>query len=385
MTKRRRNALTLLVVTTALSLIAAGCSEDDSSNVQGSGGATPTNTGGATAGSAAVASAGRGVNASGGAPPASGGATQMPGSGGSPVGTAGAGLSAGGTPGRGGATTTNGSGGVSSAGDAAANGGANSGGATSPDGGSSSCDRDCLIHVLSNYLDALAARAPDKVPTAPSLKYTDNGVAAKLGDGLWKTASQLVAGERMDFADTLAGQVGSQLVIDENGTMPVIYQVRLKVVSGRITEIESMTVRQVGAANGFFSPQNMKPQPVFLQSIDASKRMTRDQLKSEVAHYIDYLDGNTDASGVHFDAMCARFENGVETANGLSSFQLQHWMFSVTARYLIFDVEMGLVWGMFPFTPGASALVVGELFKVMNSQIMMIQAVMADIPTTAWN
>jgi hypothetical protein len=54
---------------------------------------------------------------------------------------------------------------------------------------------------------------------------------------------------------------------------------------------------------------------------------------------LDYLDGKTDASGVHFDSMCARFENGVETANGLSSFQLQHWMFNVTARYLVFDEE----------------------------------------------
>jgi hypothetical protein len=238
---------------------------------------------------------------------------------------------------------------------------------------------------MQKYLDALAARAPDKVPAAPTLKYTDNGATAKLGDGLWKTASQLVAGERMDFADTLTGQVGSQLVIDENGTSPVIYQVRLKVVSGQITEIESMTVRQAGAANGFFTPMNMKPQPVFLQTIDPAKRLTRDQLKAEVAHYVDYLDGKTDASGVHFDTMCARFENGVETANGLSSFQLQRWMFNVTARYLIFDEEMGLVWGMFPFTQGPTALVVGELFKVMDSKIMMIQAVMANIPTTAWN
>ena len=189
----------------------------------------------------------------------------------------------------------------------------------------------------------------------------------------------------MDFADPVAGQVGSQLVVDENGSTPVIYQVRLKVVDHLITEIESMTVRQVGAANGFFSPQNMKPQPVFLQAIDPAKRLTRDQLKAEVDRYIGYLDGKTDASGVHFDAMCSRYENGVATASGLASFQLQHWSFNVTARYLVFDEEMGLVWGMFPFYPGSPALVVGELFKVIDSKIMMIQAVMANIPTTAWN
>jgi hypothetical protein len=375
-----RSALSLLALTTGLSWLGAGCGEDRSSTVQGTGGALASNAGGSSAGSGAVT--GAGAPGAGGVRPASGGSTQATGSGGLLVGTGGVVISTGGAP-TGGTAVTSGSGGTTGAAGATASAGASSG--ATPDGGSASCDRACLIDVLQKYLDALAARAPDKVPAAPTLEYTDNGVTAHLGDGLWKTASQLVAGERMDFADTLTAQVGSQLVIDENGTSPVIYQVRLKVASGQITEIESMTVRQAGAANGFFSPPNMKPQPVFTQAIDPSKRMTRDQLKAEVAHYIDYLDGKTDASGVHFDAMCARFENGVETANGLSSFQLQRWMFNVTARYLIFDEEMGLVWGMFPFTPGASALVVGELFKVMDSKIMMIQAVMANIPTTAWN
>jgi hypothetical protein len=279
----------------------------------------------------------------------------------------------GGLGGAAGATLTGGASGASAG--AAGQGGAATAGA---------CDRACLIGVLSAYLDALAARAPMMVPVDSTLKYTDNGVTAQLGDGLWKTASQLVAGERMDFADPLTGQVASQLVVNENGTTPVIYQVRLRVVERKITEIESMTVRQLGAANGFFSPQNMKPQPVFLQTIDPAKRMTRDQLKAEVDKYIDYLDGKTKAAGVDFDAMCNRYENGVATATGLASFQAQSWMFQVTPRYLVFDEEMGLVWGMFPFTQAATALVVGELFKVVDSKIMMIQAVMANIPTTAW-
>jgi hypothetical protein len=266
-------------------------------------------------------------------------------------------------------------------------GGTAGGAAGGQDGGSSpgTCDRACLIGVLSKYLDALAARNAMSVPVSMTLKYTDNGVAAKLGDGLWKTASSLVAGERMDFADPMTGQVASQLVINENGTSPVIYQVRLKVVASQITEIESMTVRQAGAANGFFMPANMKPQPVFNQMIDPAKRMTRDQLKAEVDRYVQYLDGKTNSSGVHFDTGCSRYENGVMTASGLASFAAQNWSFQVVSRYLIFDEEMGLVWGMFPFTQAATSLVVGELFKVMDSKIMMIQAVMATIPANAWN
>jgi hypothetical protein len=247
------------------------------------------------------------------------------------------------------------------------------------------CDRPCLLAILSTYLDALAARDPSKVPVASGLKYTENGVLTQLGDGLWKTASALVADERLDFADPVAGQVASQLVVDENGTSPVIYMVRLKVVKLQVAEIESMAVRQQGAANGFFVPANMKPQPVFTQPIDPSKAMTRDQLTMLTNTYLDYLDGKIQGASVPFDSNCARYENGVETANGVSSFDTQSWSFSVVRRILILDEEAGITWGMYPFTMTANTLVVGEAFKMIEGKIMMIQAVMADMPADAWN
>jgi hypothetical protein len=40
---------------------------------------------------------------------------------------------------------------------------------------------------------------------------------------------------------------------------------------------------------------------------------------------------------------------------------------------------------MFPFTMDANTLVVGEAFKMIDGRIMMIQAVMADMPADAWN
>jgi hypothetical protein len=252
---------------------------------------------------------------------------------------------------------------------------------SSPD----TCDRACLIAVMNGYLTALAAKDSSSLPLSASVKYTDNGVLAELGEGLWQTASGLRADTRLDFADPQEGQVASQLVLDENGTSPVIYQVRLKVVAHEITEIESMTVRQRGAANGFFSVAGMVPQPVFHQAIDAGKRMTREQLKAEVDLYLDYLDGDKDASGVHFDAACARYENGQVTASGLSSFERQSWSFNVVRRYLVLDEEAGIAWGMFPFSPAARALVVGEAFKVIDGKIMMIQAVMANQPTGEWD
>ena len=259
---------------------------------------------------------------------------------------------------------------------------AGSAGSAAPDG----CDRACLVEVMSAYLDALVAHDHATLPVAANLKYTDNGEPAQLGQGLWMTASALQPGRRLDFADPQEGQVASQLALDESGATPVIYQVRLKVVDHEITEIESMTVRRRGAANGFFTPENMEPEPVFLQAIEPAKRMTREQLTAELDLYVDYLEGTKDASEVHFDQNCARYENGVSTARGLASFEAQNfWSFDVTRRYLVIDEEAGIIWGMLPFSQSSSALVVGEAFKIFGGKIMMIQAVMANIPTRAWD
>lgn len=255
----------------------------------------------------------------------------------------------------------------------------------SADGAAGTCDRACLLAEMDAYLNALVARDPTKIHTASTLKYTENGAVIQLGAGLWKTASALVPDERLDFADPTAGQVASQVVVNENGTTPVIYMARLKVVSGEITEIESMAVRQGDAANGFFQPANLKPQPVFTQTIDPSMRMTRDQLTVLMNDYLDYLDGMKTGAMVPFDTNCARYENGVATATGVASFDAQSWSFSVVRRILIIDEEAGIVWGMFPFQMTSTALVVGEAFKMINGKIMMIQAVMAYMPATAWN
>jgi hypothetical protein len=256
-------------------------------------------------------------------------------------------------------------------------GGAGTGAAASTD-----CDRACLLKMMQSYLDAVVAHDPTKIPLSPSLKMTDNGMPAKPGDGLWKTATMLVADERLDYADPTTKNVGTQCVINE-GSSPAMYEVRLKVDAGQITEIETMTVRQDNAANGFFSPSKLKPEPVFLQMPDASQRMTRDQLMMTMEMYLDYLEGKRNGMQVPFDSGCKRYENGFETASG-AAFNTQMWSFQVTRRILIIDEEAGIVWGMFPFMQTANPLVVGEAFKMMSNKIMMIQAIMAYIPVAEW-
>jgi hypothetical protein len=48
-----------------------------------------------------------------------------------------------------------------------------------------SCDRACLEGFVDQYLAALVAQDPSRLPLAKNARYTENGQELKLGDGMW--------------------------------------------------------------------------------------------------------------------------------------------------------------------------------------------------------
>lgn len=262
------------------------------------------------------------------------------------------------------------------AGAAAASAGAAGGAGGAADPSSDECDHACLLDVMKTYQDALVAQDASTLKVSADVKYSENGVVQKLGETMvWKSVMSLVPDTILNFADTTEGNVASQFVYNDSSQK--IYQVRLKVVKHEITEIETMIVMQ---GDQFYNPEGMKVEPVFLQPIDPAKRMTREELKAVTELYLDYLEGKKGGSMVPFADTCKRYENGTVTASGLSSFNTQSWSFMLTRRILVIDEETGITWGMFPFFQSASALVVGEAFKIIEGKIEMIQAVMTYMP-----
>jgi hypothetical protein len=286
---------------------------------------------------------------------------------------------------------------------------------TNPIPDSGVCNRACLIGVIDNYLDALVAHDPSLLHNVSgSLKYVVNGVETQLGDDLWQTAINVDNKKRLDFADPVTGNVTTQVVIYEPNpnaggedtaegatggcgantgeTKPVIYQVRLKVAQGQITEIEAMTVRRKNAANGFFLIPTMKPRPIFLKDpakVAQNGPASREELIEMLDRYINYLNFKKDESLVTpvFAEGCIRFENGIPTAIGPRMFEMQdRWFFNATATSMVVDEEQGIVWVMLPFFSNWNfTLVVGEAFKVYDGQIHMIQAVMNWQPNYKWD
>ena len=51
------------------------------------------------------------------------------------------------------------------------------------------CDRACLEGFMNQYLDAMVAHDPSHLSVSPTVKFTEDDVVLKLGDGLWATAS----------------------------------------------------------------------------------------------------------------------------------------------------------------------------------------------------
>jgi hypothetical protein len=87
------------------------------------------------------------------------------------------------------------------------------------------CDRACLENFVDQYLDALIAHNPAKVPISPRVKNTEDGVRLNPGDGFWRTANAK-GSYRLFVTDTETGQVTFIGTMREDPALAVILAVR---------------------------------------------------------------------------------------------------------------------------------------------------------------
>jgi hypothetical protein len=180
------------------------------------------------------------------------------------------------------------------------------------------CDRACLDGIAEQYLAAMVAHDPSKAPLAPGARYTENGVELPLPDGLWRTA-QSVGSYRLFVTDPHQGSVGFFAKVQENGA-PVLVGTRLKVVNGRITEMESIAARLGATVGG--GPSSLAradelgdhPRDAFLKTLPPERRRTRAQLAAIVNSYFTGIENNTGDKPPPFADDCMRLENGTRTS-----------------------------------------------------------------------
>jgi len=62
---------------------------------------------------------------------------------------------------------------------------------SSPIRAANDCNRECLRGFITRYLDAMVTHTPGALPVAPTIRFTEDYVDLKLGEGLWKQASKI--------------------------------------------------------------------------------------------------------------------------------------------------------------------------------------------------
>src|SRR3984885_11998238 len=78
---------------------------------------------------------------------------------------------------------------------------------------------------INSYLEALVAHDAKRLQVTPDVRFTEDDIELKLGEGLWKTASGLGT-YQLYFADPAQGQVAFYGTIREN-TRPTSIVLRL--------------------------------------------------------------------------------------------------------------------------------------------------------------
>jgi hypothetical protein len=254
------------------------------------------------------------------------------------------------------------------------------------------CDRACLRGFITQYLDAMLTHNPKTLPLSRNVRFTEDAVEMKLGEGLWKNASK-IRGYRQDILDVRQGVAASQVVVEEGG-MPALFVLRLKVVGKKITEVETQVTRTQKEGALFAIDSLQTAGPAMSAAPERSQLMPRDEA-IKVAMF--YPAGLKIGSFVKVDAPFApdayRIENGARTAGagcaraGCENLKTQTIIEhpGITTRVAAVDEELGIVllrmnFGQTRAYGEGNALIVWEAFKIYGGQIHGVEAFMKVLP-----
>ncbi|MGD0102145.1 MAG: hypothetical protein ABSC60_17540, partial [Acidobacteriota bacterium] len=144
------------------------------------------------------------------------------------------------------------------------------------------CDRQCLEGFVNQYLNAMVAHDVSKAPFAKNARYTEDA---------------------KDISVAFVGLV-------KEGGKPAILSMRLKIENQKITEIESIVVRNMTEANLW----TMKTVPVeFTRALDPKERVSRQELARLSKGYFEAI-VKSNSKLVSWSDECYRLENGMWTA-----------------------------------------------------------------------
>ncbi len=292
------------------------------------------------------------------------------------------------------------------------------------------CNRACLEGLIDQYLAALVAHDPKRLPLSADVKYTENDQVLDVGDGFWNTVTGR-GNYNHYFADPVENQAGWMGTMRERNAL-LLMTLRLRVQLGRITEIETTYFRMGGGGpNNIAAMDAMgKPEALWLEPIPPAQRSSRHQLIEIANAYFEAVQKNDGKGFYPFTDDCDRIENGAHTTNNPSprpntpggfnymglncKQQLESGYLGIVnrihhRRYPLVDEERGVVWAycifdmdgtvreiklttgetadMSAFYGRASSIEVTEAFRIENNKIRRVEMIGSSVPyhfNSAW-
>lgn len=170
------------------------------------------------------------------------------------------------------------------------------------------CDRDCLLKLADDYLQALTGKDHSRVPFAANARIVENAKRIKPGEGLWQTITAGPTGYKVVVPDAVSQQVGGIVMMQAEGK-PAQIGFRLELENGKITEAEHLIAlpREQSLAN------LEKLRPALLLKVPYEYADSRGRLIHIAKSYYDALDDNN-GNLAPFASDCDRLENGMRTA-----------------------------------------------------------------------
>jgi hypothetical protein len=278
------------------------------------------------------------------------------------------------------------------------------------------CDRSCLEGFVNKYLDAMDADRVDPALFARDVKFTENGAQLPLGgDGLWLRMSG--KGSYKFYIPDIQTQqiafIGTVHEKERNDELIDALALRLRIVDGRITEVEQLVIRPEGVltsngqrpatrpvSTGERVEKMGTPHAVFREVIPEAQRASRSELIKTANYYFSGLQQNDGKGYYPFTDDCDRYENGNHATNvparnpvtGATEVLSCRKQFEVALknvvsrvrdrRFVAVDRERGIVFAFafFDHSDINWTWQIAELFKVENGQIRRIEAVFHRAP-----
>ena len=272
------------------------------------------------------------------------------------------------------------------------------------------CDRDCLEGYMGQYLEAMLNQDVSDDLFARSVRFTENGIQLPLGkEGLWWGMSGLggyrfyvpdVETQQVAMIGTVKENMGNGGVNNDEGNN-VAVAIRLKIVDGKITEVEQLAIRppvQLGGPGGAPPARNTpstadrvlamgEPHEIFKEALPENNRPSREEMIKTANYYFTGL-ARHDSKGYYpFTEDCVRYENGMlSTDDCLANFTGTSLNGIVSRirdrRFVAVDRERGVVFSFAFFDHYRINWTwqLAELFKVENGKIRRVEAVFHQAP-----